>query len=176
MLNFDVPTAVLIIDVQNVMFGDENAVYKSAEILKNIKLIEEFAIRNDLLPVYIQHDGGPGQPEEHGTEGWKLHQELLLNGEVFEKKIQDGFKDTELKKHLDLHNIKQVIICGMQSEYCILTNTKKSSELGFNTILVSDAHSTFDSEEMSALEVIIKTNKELENHAKVITTKELLSH
>ena len=174
MINLNIPTAVLIIDVQNVMFDENYPVHDSLNILKNIKKIENYALDHKLLTIYLQHAGGVGSPEEFGTEGWKLHPELSINGEVIGKREFEAFKSTKLNLVLKENKIEQVIICGMQSDYCIQANSRASVESGYKTILVKDAHSTCDSEEKSGKEIISSINSELESSVKLISTEELI--
>ena len=174
-VDLTIPTAVLIIDVQNVMFDENFPVHQSIEILDRIKKIEHFALDKQLLTIYIQHAGEAGSPEEHGTHGWQFHPALSLKGPTLEKKTFDAFESTNLGSLLSENKIKQVIICGMQSDYCINANSRTCAKMGYETILVKDAHSTCDSEELSAGNIITKINSDLENLVKLITTAELIS-
>jgi len=176
MIDFNLPTAFLIIDVQNVMFSGETAVYKSAETLEKIRKIEKFASDQKALTIYLQHDGGKGSPEEHGTEGWKLHPSLSLNGEVIEKRSLDGISTTKLKSVLSDNKIQQLIICGMQSEFCIDANCRAGVKFGFNTILIKDAHSTWGSNDETAQKMIDRINQQLEDSVHLVATEDLLSN
>ncbi|MGZ5278506.1 MAG: isochorismatase family protein [Pseudobdellovibrionaceae bacterium] len=175
MIDFKIPTAFLIIDVQNVMFHGETAVYKATEALEKIKRLEKFASDKKVLTIYLQHDGGEGSPEQHGTEGWKLHPELSLNGPVVEKKSLDGISTTKLKSILDENQIKQLVICGMQSEFCIDANCRTGVKLGYSTYLIKDAHSTWGSTDDSALKQIERVNQQLEDSVTLVSTEDLLS-
>jgi nicotinamidase-related amidase len=68
---------------------------------------------------------------------------------------------------LKQNKISHLIIAGIQTEICINSTTRNAIELGFNVTLIKNGHSTFDSEEMKAPEIIEKYNKELNDIAKI---------
>jgi nicotinamidase-related amidase len=174
MINLNTPTAVLIIDVQNFMFSGDDKVFAGEEILQRIKDIEDFAKAKKLLTIYIQHSGPAGNPEEYGTETWKLHPALSVNGEVIGKTKLEAFESTKLDAVLKENKIEQVIICGMQSNFCITANTKASVAFGYKTIVVSDAHSTCDYDNKTGEELISAVNSDLKGIATLVTTSELV--
>ncbi|MBY0413302.1 MAG: isochorismatase family protein [Bdellovibrionales bacterium] len=157
------------------MFDGADKVFDCDAILNRIKRIEAFAKSIGLLTVYLQHAGEPGSPEEYGSETWKLHPGLSINGEVIGKRKLEAFESTKLNDVLKENKIEQVIICGMQSDHCVSANCKASVEHGYKTVLVTDAHSTCDSEAMSGKEVIAFVNEELKGISNLLTiTTDLL--
>lgn len=173
-IDYSIPTALLVIDTQKCMFAEGNAVYQSEEIIKKIKNVISFAKSKKLVLAYFQHDGGEGSPEEHGTEGWKILPELETEAPVFEKNTIDGFESTDIKSFLDKNKIGQLIVCGMQSEFCVETNSKRAAALGYKVYLLEDAHSTF-SFDKPALEIIKEVNLEVQKVAQLLTVDQLLS-
>jgi nicotinamidase-related amidase len=51
-----------------------------------------------------------------------------------------------------------VILMGMQTEYCIDTTCRQAFALDYQVILVKDGHSTYDTNLLSALQVIAHHN------------------
>jgi nicotinamidase-related amidase len=51
---------------------------------------------------------------------------------------------------LKMMEVEELIIGGCKTEYCIDTTCRKAVTLGFNVILVGDAHSTTDNEVITA--------------------------
>lgn len=145
--------ALLIIDVQNGMFSlPENPVYKGEHLLSIIqKLIHKFREKNVPI-IYIQHTDENDSPLKKNTPGWKIRPELtpLKSDIVIQKTTPNSFLGTELQSILDNQNIKEIIICGLQSELCIDTTCRQAKALGYDVILVEDGHSTFDTELLSA--------------------------
>ena len=76
---------------------------------------------------------------------------------IDEIKSEDIDEDAESEEE----NIKELIIAGMQTEVCIESTTKRAIELGYKIVLVEDGHSTFDFDDMNAIDEINRVNREL---------------
>jgi nicotinamidase-related amidase len=50
--------------------------------------------------------------------------------------------------------IKNLVIVGVQTEFCVDTTCRTAFSLGYKNILVSDGHSTFDSPILTAAQII----------------------
>ena len=76
----------------------------------------------------------------------KIYGEITPNSneEVISKKYNSAFKDTNLKKYLDNKGINQLIITGMQTEYCFDVTCKVAFEYGFKVIIPKKTNTTFD--------------------------------
>ena len=66
-----------------------------------------------------------------------------------------------------------VIISGMQTQYCVDTTTRRAFSEGYKVTLVSDAHSTFDTEVLRAEDIVKHHNVVFGAFADVITLKDL---
>ena len=62
---------------------------------------------------------------------------------------------------LKARGIGHLIIAGIQTEYCIDTTCRRASSLGYEVTLVADAHSTWDTEHLSAWQIIDHPNQVL---------------
>ena len=62
---------------------------------------------------------------------------------------------------LQKQNIERLTICGIQTEYCVDTTTRRAYSLGYHVRLVSDGHSTWDGEPFSA-------SQKIEHHNQVL--------
>jgi nicotinamidase-related amidase len=101
----------------------------------------------DGLPVvFAQHDGGAGDVLAEGAPGFALRPELAPRaGEaVVVKRFCSAFQGTTLGQVLAGQAIDRVIVCGLQSEFCVDTTCRAAFERGLKVTLVSDAHTTFD--------------------------------
>jgi nicotinamidase-related amidase len=154
-------TALVIIDVQLGMFdaSEEPPVPGGERLLENIRsLIDEAGVP----VIYVQHCEAGGTLEE-GTEGWKIHLSIApLEGDlVVKKRTPDSFLDTVLREELGSRNIEDLVLTGLQTEFCIDTTCRRAFSLGYDVTLVKDAHGTWDKDDISAAQIIAHHNEVL---------------
>ena len=156
-------TALLVIDVQNGMFTEDDPVYQGAGLLATIGDLLAKARAAQVPVIYIQHDGGAGDPLEPGSAGWPIHPAIApAEGEpVIRKATPDSFHKTTLQAELAARGVTKLIIAGIQTECCVDTTCRRASSLGYQTTLVRDAHSTWDSRTLSAAQIIAHHNDTL---------------
>jgi len=165
--------ALCIIDVQNAMIQGNNPVYRSNEVLHNIKELIDKA-RKQLVPIiYVQHNE-EGSEFQKGLDSWEIVDMIKPNKDdpIVHKTYSDSFKDTNLKEILDQYNINELIVVGMQTDYCVNATSLRANELDYDVTIVSDAHSTFD-DEISAKQIIEEHHKKWMNKIKLIKTSEV---
>lgn len=156
-------TALVIIDVQKGMFLESDPVYKGAELLHNIHELLAKARSKGIPVFYIQHQEAVGQPLEYGTEGWEIHEKIapLPRDILIQKKTPDSFYQTSLDTELKKRDIRHVVLAGIQSDVCVDTTCRRAFSLGYKVTLVTDAHSTWDTKELTAQQVINHHNQVL---------------
>ena len=158
-------TALLIIDVQRGAFdgvlhppiNEPDALIDSATRLLN-------AARSGGTPVvFIQHCEGPGELFTEGTPQWALHEALVPQaGEVIvHKRASSAFEDTNLAQVLAELNADSLVLCGLQSEFCVSNTAKSALTSGFKVTVAKDGHSTWPSGEMSADAIKTQANAAL---------------
>jgi nicotinamidase-related amidase len=154
---------LLIVDAQVNQFEPPMAVHDGPLILDRLKRLLARARSSHIPVAFIQNDGGEADPDLPGTPGWALHPALLPHGseKVYRKKTTDSFHETGLLEDLRAAGITDLIIAGMQSNYCIDATTRRAAAEGFNVTLVSDAHSTFSFSEIPAEQMISEINAKL---------------
>ena len=81
---------------------------------------------------------------EFGTRAWQLAQGLHAEPSDLRirKTTPDSFLRTDLQATLQSGGITDLIICGMHTEFCVDTTTRKALALGYPVILIEDAHTT----------------------------------
>lgn len=169
---------ILIIDVQKDMFMFEGyKPYKGNEMLKNIKRILDKGRENNIPVIFVQHTMTEGKIFKDGTLGWEVHDEIVpLEGEKCIKKYNcDSFLDTGLHEILQVLDAKELIIAGMQTEYCVDTAFRRSFSLGYDSILVSDGHSTFDNEVLDGETTVKHHNSILTGFGRILSTEEIIN-
>jgi len=136
-------TALLVIDIQQALVDGHPA--QEDTFLLNVKLLIDAARAGKTEVVYVRHDGGVGDELEANTFGWQLHRSLKpLSGErIFDKHFSSAFRETGLADYFTAHGVKRLVICGMQTEYCIDTSVKTAFERGFTVVVPAGATSTY---------------------------------
>lgn len=165
-------TALLIIDAQNEMFDESNPVYKSEELLENLQSLIEKARSANVPVVYVQHnDGGLVK----GTDFWEIHPAISPkdSDSVIQKWTPDSFHETALQDELKAKGTQNLVIAGNQTEYCVDTTTRRAFSLGYKVTFVKDGHGTWDSDSLSAEQIIGHHNSVLGSFADLKETKEV---
>jgi nicotinamidase-related amidase len=70
----------------------------------------------------------------------------------------NAFQETDLDLKLRANGINNIVICGMQTEYCIDTTVRAAFERGYGLTVVSDAHTTFDGKVLPADKIIAQAH------------------
>lgn len=167
--------ALLIIDVQVGMFIDDYPVHNGMQLLENIKLLISKARATSTPIFYIQHNEPVGQQLEFGSKDWEVHPELspLENDIIIHKNTPDSFFNTPLEEELKKHSIHQLVLTGIQTDLCVDTTTRRAFSMNYELTLVSDAHSTFDSGNLNAQQIIDHHNQVLSFFANTKKTSEI---
>lgn len=112
-------TVLLIVDMQEGLL--KRHPYREEQLLSNITSLAGAARENGIEVIYFRHNGGKGSPLEKGTADWEICKSLYPqeNDGVFDKKFNSAFKETGLKAYLDSKMVKNIILTGLQTEYCI---------------------------------------------------------
>ena len=136
------------------------------------------------LPIFhIVHSSQNPNSRVHETHpGFEIKDEVKpINGEpVIKKNVNSAFIGTDLKERLDKQGINMLVIIGMTTNYCVSTSTRMAGDLGFDTLLISDATAAFDTigingEKFSSETIHQTTLANLNNEfAQVIDTNKLL--
>ncbi|MFO1441982.1 cysteine hydrolase [Bacillus sp. Bva_UNVM-123] len=167
--------ALLIIDVQNGMFQEGNVVYKGDRLLRSLKDLIAQARSMDTPIFYIQHNAPTGKPLEFGTKGWEIHPEITPNIQdvIIQKTTPDSFFNTSLDDELKKQGIEHLVIAGIQTEACVDTTCRRAFSMEYKVTLVSDTHSTWDSQDITAQQIINHHNGVLRWFADVYPSKEI---
>ena len=155
--------ALLIIDMQTGNVSEHSPISKGNDLLNRVKSLISKARIVDIPIVYVQHNGGSGDPDEYGTVGWKIHPSITPAKEdlVVQKQFPDAFQNTTLHKELQKKGVKKLYVTGLQTEYCIDTSCRRAFSLGYEVVLIEDAHATWDSSLLKAEQIINHHNQVL---------------
>ncbi|KUI97291.1 cysteine hydrolase family protein [Vibrio sp. MEBiC08052] len=138
-------SAVLVIDVQHVLFDPEPQPFERNEVLTRINQVTDWARQKHIPVIFIQHEQAE-TPIEFGSEGWQLQSSLCVaNSDHFVRKTTpDSFLRTNLEPLLQELCVEHLYICGYATEFCVDTTARRAAGLGYPVTLVTNAHTTHD--------------------------------
>lgn len=150
-------SALLVIDAQNAFYGSPSPspVHDTRTMISQISGVIAAAQTHDVPILFVQNDGPEGHPLEPGTVGWELHTDLRVpDAPVVRKRRPDAFFDTGLNDRLVEIGASHLIIVGNQTEFCIDTTCRRAVSEGYSVTLLSDCHSTWPNNVLSAEQII----------------------
>ncbi|MVX65673.1 isochorismatase family protein [Clostridium chromiireducens] len=141
---------LLVVDTQKLITNKK--LYKFDTFVSNVKALIKKARESNIEVIYVRHDDGVGSELTKGTDGFEIYEEFQpINEEkIFDKNVNSSFKGTGLLEYLTNKGEKDVIIVGLQTDYCIDATIKCGFEHGFNIIVPAYANTTVDNKFMSA--------------------------
>lgn len=150
-------TALVIIDTQVGLIEEG---YKGEEVVEHIGTLIEKARAVGVPVIYVQHNGSG---LETGSREWQIHPAITpQEGEpVVQKESPDSFHETTLQQELEKRGVKHLVVVGAQSNYCVDTSSRRAVSVGYDVTLVSDAHTTEDSDVLTAEQIIAHHNSTL---------------
>jgi nicotinamidase-related amidase len=139
-------TALVVVDVQN-------------DVVANAHQRDE-VIGKDVPVIWVQHSS---DELAEGSDGWQYVPELQRaeSEPLVHKLYGDSFEDTTLEDELAARGVGRLVVTGAQTDACIRATLHGAFTRGYDTTLVSDAHTTEDFSEYGlppADKVIAHTN------------------
>jgi nicotinamidase-related amidase len=133
-------TALVVVDVQNDVVANA---HQRDEVVANIGALVERARVQDVPVIWVQHADDNLAP---GTDGWQYVPELqrLDSEPLVHKTYGDSFEDTTLESELAARGVGRLVVAGAQTDACIRATLHGAFTRGYDTVLVSDAHTTED--------------------------------
>ncbi|NFT07449.1 cysteine hydrolase [Clostridium botulinum] len=141
---------LLVVDTQK-LITNEN-LYKFNKFVSNVEKIIATARQNNIEIIYVRHDDGAENELTKGTEGFEIYEKFIPYKEekIFDKKVNSAFKDTGLLEYLISKGEKDIIIVGLQTDYCIDATIKCGFEHGFHMIIPAYSNTTVENKFMPA--------------------------
>lgn len=154
-------TALLIIDIQHALCSGEEAAFGIDSVIEKVNALSGRARASHSPVILIQHEEDDG-PLQFGHEGWALAEGLVTTAEDLRvrKRTPNSFHQTQLHQLLQERGVSHIVICGLQTEFCVDSTVRQALPLGYSVTLVSDAHSTTDGA-LRAEQVIAHHNRTL---------------
>jgi nicotinamidase-related amidase len=174
---------LIIIDVQNAIdhhsWGRRNNPDAEQYIAK---LLARWRKLN--LPiVHVQHlsnePNSTYRPNQPGCE-FKKEVKPLPNEKIVQKNVNCAFIGTDLEDYLRTNGYQQLVITGVITNNSVEATARVAGNLGFDTIVVSDATATFDKQDLRGKWHVAETVHALAlanlqgEYATIQTTEEVL--
>jgi nicotinamidase-related amidase len=140
-------SALLVIDVQESFRRRPTwQLVSNPDIADDVqRLVEAARAAGDLVVWVLHSEPGSGTvfDPDHGFV--RLMDDLVpLDGEpMVTKTSRNAFTTTNLGQLLTERGIRDVVICGIQTEQCCETTTRVAADLGYSVTFVTDATATF---------------------------------
>ena len=150
--------ALLVIDVQNGLFGKSTPIYHADRLLDNICALIERAHCSVVPVFFIQHSTKNNLVE--GSDDWFLHPRLIPQAAdpVIQKHHGSAFEDTSLAGELEARDIGTIVVMGLVTHGCVKATCLDAHRMGYRVILARDGHSNFHKH---AEQVIAEWNEKL---------------
>jgi nicotinamidase-related amidase len=150
-------TALLVVDVQN---GVVASAHGRDAVVANIGSLVEKARQEGVPVIWVQHSD---EELVKDTDDWRIVPELTPQEAEpqVQKNYGDSFEDTTLEAVLSAAGVGRLIVTGAETDACIRSTLHGAFVRGYDTTLVSDAHTTGDRTQWGAPspdQVIAHTN------------------
>jgi nicotinamidase-related amidase len=156
--------AVLVIDVQQGLCEGASAAYDAAGVIERINTVTAKA-RSAAVPViFVQHESSDDYLN-FGSPRWQLADGLVATESDLRirKTTSDSFLRTDLAETLQSLGVKELVICGMHTEYCVDVSTRQALARGYPVILVEDGHAPEGNPTLTPAQIIAHHNVLLTN-------------
>ncbi|HTJ27194.1 MAG TPA: cysteine hydrolase family protein [Candidatus Limnocylindria bacterium] len=166
-------TVLLVIDVQRALVDYLPAERRAAFLATLGPLIDR--ARAAAIPVvYVRHADEELIP---GTLGWDVASEIAPRADepIVEKRFRDAFRETTLADVLAGLGADHVVVCGMQTEFCVDATLREAERRGYGVTLVADGHATYDVEDAREEQIRAQVNRVAAGLVRIVPAAELFA-
>ncbi len=143
---------LLVIDAQQGICNEK--LYRFDTFVSTVQTLISVAREKDVEVVFVRHDDGEGQPLTKGKDAFDIFDAFapLPSEKIFDKKVNSPFRDSGLLAYLQEKGEKQLMVAGLQTDYCMDATIKCGFEHGFRMIVPEGGNTTFDNDFMTGEE------------------------
>ena len=141
---------LLVIDVQTAIYTPE--LFHYHVFTETLKILLETARQTGTEVLYLRHNDGAGAPLSPEHPGFAIAAPFAPEkGErVFDKTVNSPFRSSGLLQYLRTCRETELIVTGLQTEYCVDAAVKCGFEHGFRMIVPAYANTTLDNPHLTA--------------------------
>ncbi len=167
---------LLIVDTQKLITNEK--LYDFNCFVSHVKELIDEARINGIEVVYVRHDDGKEEKLTKGKIGFEIYEPFKpQEGEkIFDKEVNSAFKGTGLLEYLRKKDESEIMIVGLQTEYCIDATIKAGFEHGFRMIVPAHTNTTVDNRFMTGEQSYSYYNEHIwpRRYAQCITFEEAM--
>lgn len=133
---------LLVVDAQTLIVTPR--LYAFDRFVDTVAQLIAAARRNGVEVIYIRHDDGADQPLSPGKPGYDVYDAFApLPGErVFDKTVNSPFRDSGLLEYLRSTGETELMVCGLQTDFCMDATIKCGFEHGFRMLVPTFGNTT----------------------------------
>ena len=141
---------LLVVDTQQLITRKE--LYHFDVFVENVCQLIASARQKGKEVIYVCHDDGPESELTAGNPEFEIYDRFKPeeHEKIFIKHVNSSFKESGLLEYLTEKEEKDVMIVGLQTDYCIDATIKAGFEHGFHMIVPSHTNSTYSNRFMTA--------------------------
>lgn len=134
-------TVLLVVDVQQALV-DALPAARREELLSTLACLIARARVAGTPVVYVRHED---EELVAGTPPWEIAGAIAPHAgdPSVTKRFRDAFRETDLRQVLDGFAADHLVVCGMQTEFCIDATIREAERRGYDVTLVADGHATY---------------------------------
>jgi nicotinamidase-related amidase len=155
--------ALLVIDMQVGLFEGPSPRYDADGVIQRVNEIARNTRATGGIVVFIQHEDK--YSFKQGTKGWEILPTLERKDSdlLVHKQACDSFYETELADVLEKHGVRQLIVTGCATDFCVDTTIRAAASRNYEVMVVKDGHTTKDKPHLNAKSIIDHHNWMWEN-------------
>ncbi|POS81195.1 hypothetical protein DHEL01_v200406 [Diaporthe helianthi] len=163
-------SALFVIDIQRELADDPKAQIPHADRIRSAgekilsaarDIVDQYRTAQKQSPsviVFVQHEETPDRGTlVRDTEPWRLVFEPrrdVQEERLVAKTTQNTFESNpDLVDELKGEGITEIVAFGIQSECCVAATSRGALEAGFKVTVLRGAHSTYDTDSKSAVDI-----------------------
>jgi len=139
---------LIVVDAQKLITNEK--LFQFDLFVHHVKELIRMAREHKVEVIYVRHDDGIGSELTPGTSGYEIYDQFQpkKDEKIFDKTVNSIFKDSGLLEYL--HGQKEIIIVGLQTDFCMDASIKCGFEHGFQMIVPEHTNTTIDNKFMTS--------------------------
>lgn len=133
---------LLVIDTQTGIVTDD--LYECDTFVRNVAALISTARSSGTEVIYVRHDDG--EELTKGIDDFEIYNQFSPHGaeKIFDKTVNSPFRNTGLLAYLTEKEEREVMVVGLQTDFCMDATIKCGFEHGLSVIVPAHCNTTVD--------------------------------